>query len=100
MDIEIIIKVIIPIIGAVITYLIVPFIKSKTTIEQQKNIEFWVEIAVNAAEQIFGSGLGEKKKQYVIDFLNSKGINITEKELDILIEAAVFEMNNVYLRVD
>lgn len=80
--------------GTVITYIVVPFLKSKTTKEQRENLEFWVRIAVNAAEQVFkGAGLGEKKKQYVVDFLNSKGIVITEDQLDALIEAAVFELN-------
>jgi len=86
--------IIIALIGAIITYIVVPYIKSKTTAEQYKNIEFWVEFAVKAAEQIFNQpGMGEEKKQYVIDFLTSKGINITIEELNILIEAAVQELN-------
>lgn len=100
MSIDIIVKIIIPILGAVVTYILVPWIKEKTTAEQQKNIKFLVQVAVNAAEQIFEeAGQGDKKKQYVIDFLNSKGINITEKELDILIEAAVFELNKGYEQI-
>lgn len=94
MNIEIIIKIIIPILGAIITYLIVPLIKQKTTKEQRENIYFWVRVAVQAAEMIFNEkGKGKDKKQYVIDFLTSKGINITMQELDVLIEAAVKELN-------
>jgi hypothetical protein len=86
--------IIIALIGAVITYIVTPYIKSKTTAEQYKNIEFWVRFAVKAAEQIFNQpGMGNKKKQYVIDFLTSKGINITLDELNVLIEAAVQELN-------
>lgn len=86
--------IIIALIGAVITYIVVPYIKSKTTAEQYKNIEFWVKFAVKAAEQIFTQpGMGEKKKQYVVDFLTGKGIDITIDELNILIEAAVQELN-------
>lgn len=86
--------IIIALIGAVITYIVVPYIKSKTTAEQYKNIEFWVKFAVKAAEQIFNQpGMGQKKKEYVIKFLNDKGIEITRKELDVLIEAAVQELN-------
>ena len=80
--------------GAVITYIVAPYIKSKTTTEQYKNIKDWVGFAVKAAEQIFSKpGTGDKKKQYVIDFLMSKGIKMTTEELDILIEAAVQELN-------
>jgi len=94
MNIEIIIKIIIPILGAIITYLIVPLVKQKTTKEQRENIYFWVKVAVAAAEQIYKEkGQGKLKKEYVVDFLVSKGINITIQELDVLIEAAVKELN-------
>lgn len=56
--------------ATVITCVLVPYIKSKTTSEQQKEINAWVKIAVSAAEQIFnGSGRGEEKKAYVIAWL-------------------------------
>ncbi len=38
-------------------------------------------------------GQGKLKKEYVIDFLTSKGIRLTIQELDTLIEAAVLELN-------
>lgn len=100
-NIDIMVKVIIPILGAIITYLIVPFIRQKTTKEQRENIYFWVRVAVQAAEMIFNEkGKGKDKKQYVIDFLTSKGINITMQELDVLIEAAVKELNIIQDKVD
>lgn len=94
MNIEIIIKVVIPILGAIITYILVPFLKSKTTEKQRDNIYFWVTVAVGAAEMIYQeNGQGKLKKEYVIDFLMSKGIKITIQELDVLIESAVKELN-------
>ena len=69
-------------------------IKSKTTAEQQKEINAWVKIAVSAAEQIYtGSGRGEEKKEYVINWLREHGITVDEAKLDALIEAAVYELN-------
>lgn len=86
--------IIISLVGAVITYIIIPFIKTKITAEQQKNIQFWISVAVSAAEQIYNaSGMGKEKKQYVIDFLNNKGIELTPEQLDVLIEAAVYQIN-------
>lgn len=86
--------VIIALIGAVITYIVIPYIKSKTTSEQYKAIEFWVRVAVQAAEQLFSQpGMGEKKKEYVINFLSDKGIKVTMEQLNALIEAAVHELN-------
>ena len=94
MNIDIIVKVLIPILGAIITYLIVPFIRQKTTKEQRENIYFWIKVAVAAAEQIYKEkGQGKLKKEYVVDFLIAKGVNITIEELDVLIEAAVKELN-------
>lgn len=58
-------------------------------------LEKWVKIAVQAAEMIYkGSGLGEQKKQDVINFITSK-FKVSKEELDRLIEAAVFEMNRL-----
>lgn len=86
--------IIIALIGAIITYIVVPYIRSKTTGEQFRNIEYWVKVAVSAAEQIFNQpGQGEKKKEYVLNFLQDLGIKITIEQLEILIEAAVHEIN-------
>ena len=93
-NIDIMVKVIIPILGAIITYLIVPFIRQKTTKEQREDIYFWVRVAVQAAEQMADAGLiNIPKKEYVINFLTKQGINITIQDLDAMIEAAVYELN-------
>ena len=95
MNIDIVVKVLIPLLGAILTYLIVPLILQKTTKQQRENIYFWVTVAVQAAEQIYKEkGQGKLKKEYVITFLQSKGINLTIQELDVLIEAAVLELNH------
>jgi hypothetical protein len=86
--------------ATVITCVLVPYIKSKTTSEQQKEINAWVKIAVSAAEQIFnGSGRGEEKKAYVIQWLREHGITVDEAKLDALIESAVYELNQGVLPV-
>lgn len=59
----------------------------------------WVDIAVDAAEQtIKASGAGAEKKAIVTEFLKeiltAKNISISDDQLDKLIEAAVFAMNN------
>ena len=87
-------KCIIILLGTVITYVVIPYIKAKTTEEQRNNIYFWVQVAVNAAEQIYvEKGMGMIKKKYVVEYLRNKGINISEEDLNILIEAAVKELN-------
>lgn len=90
--------IVIALIGAIVTYIITPYIKQKTSKEQREIILFWVRFAVNGAEQMDQAGIIDTpKKQFVIkyvkDILNKKGITITEEQLDILIEAAVYEIN-------
>ena len=87
--------------AALITAFVIPYIKSKTTAEQQKEINAWVKIAVAAAEQTYvGSGRGEEKKAYVIDWLRSHGITVDEEKLDALIEAAVYELNQGVIPIE
>ena len=78
---------------AIVTCVLIPYIKSKTTTEQQKEINAWVKIAVSAAEQIYtGSGRGEEKKAYVLQWLRSHGVTVDDEKLDAMIEAAVYEL--------
>ena len=47
-----------------------------------------------AAEQIFaGSGRGEEKKEYVVQWLKDRGITVDAEKIDAMIEAAVYELN-------
>ena len=92
--VTLIITVVIPVLGAIVTYLIVPFLKEKTTKEQRDTIIAWVKIAVGAAEQMEKANLLKlPKKEYVIAFINEKGFNISREDLDAIIEAAVLELN-------
>jgi LL-H family phage holin len=89
-----IILAIIPILGAVITGFVIPFIKEKIGAERLKKYEHWACLAVKAAEMLWTeSGSGADKKQYVVDFLNNmfnkKKVVITEQQIEILIESAV-----------
>ena len=58
-DITPIVEAVVAVVCAVVTCVLIPYIKSKTTTEQQKEINAWVKIAVSAAEQIYtGSDIG------------------------------------------
>ena len=67
-NITTIIQAVFALIAAVITVIVIPYIKSKTTAQQQTDIEGWVRVAVSAAEQLYkGSGRGPEKKAYVLE---------------------------------
>ena len=52
-----------------------------------------MKVAVEAAEMIYvGTGRGEEKKAYVVQYLNSKGYTLDADSINNLIESAVLEL--------
>lgn len=93
-DITTITEAVIALLGVIITAVIVPLIKGKTTAEQQAVMLAWVRVAVMAAEQIYhGVGRGKEKKAYVVAWLKQRNIIIDMNKIDALIESAVHELN-------
>ena len=93
-DITPVINAVIALLAAGVSVFLIPWIKSKTTDAQRKELLEWVKIGVAAAEQLYkGQGRGEEKKQYVIDFLKQKGFKVDEESVINAIEAAVKQLN-------
>jgi uncharacterized membrane protein YraQ (UPF0718 family) len=93
MDLTAILEVIITLVVATITGVLVPYIKSKTTAEQQTVLTALVKAAVTAAEQIYtGSGRGQEKKAYVLAWLADRGITVDADKLDVLVESEVYAL--------
>lgn len=93
-DITPIINAVIALAAAGVTVFLIPWIKSKTTDEQRKELLEWVKIGVAAAEQLYkGQGRGEEKKKYVLEFLASMGFTVDEEAINAAIEAAVNQLN-------
>ena len=93
MDITPIIEAAFMLIAAVITAVIVPYIRSKTTDTQRAELQALVRIAVTAAEQLYvGTGKGKEKKAYVFEWLNERGITVDSEKLDAMIESAVYSL--------
>ena len=92
-DLTPIITTVLTLIFSLITAFLIPYIKTKVSAEQFATIKLWVQVAVQAAEMLYvGSGRGEEKKKYVIEFLNSKGFTLNAEEIEDLIESAVLEL--------
>ena len=91
-----IILALIGLLSLLVTTVLVPLIKARTTVAQLEKIKFWTDIAVTAAEKHFESqpGMGEVKKQEVIDFIQSLNIKLTDEQLSLLIDAVVEELIN------
>ena len=93
-DLTDVVSAIITLIVALLTTFLIPYLRKKLKEEDFNTIKMWVEIAVKAAEMIFvGTNRGAEKKQYVMDFLKTKGFNLDEESVNNLIESAVQELN-------
>lgn len=88
-----IIEIVISLISALITAFVIPLLKQKLSECKQEKLKFWVETAVAAAEQIYGSKTGQQKKNYVVNFLLSKGIVVNVDEVAALIESEVYKLS-------
>lgn len=92
-DITVLIRALITIAMFLITTFLIPWIKTKVSNEKLSNALKWTKVAVEAAEMIYhGVGLGDMKKQYVLEFLESHGYTFDDYELNNLVEAAVLEL--------
>ena len=84
---------VISLITIIITSIVVPWIKSKTTAAQQDTIRTLATVAVYAAQQLFGNGNNDKKKEYALqqvsEGLKKYHINLTSDEISTYIEGAL-----------
>ena len=89
---------IISIAGALITAYVIPWIKTKISVHDMEIITFWVRFAVRCADQLFTPEEWEQKKKYVmsyvIDMAKKLKIDLTEQDLNILIEACVNQIHH------
>ena len=91
----------IKIIGAVITILVslitafvIPWLKSKFNKEQLEKFDYYLNLAVRCANQIYPPEQWIEKKQYVTHYITDKVNNVlkmslTAEDIDVLIEGAV-----------
>jgi F0F1-type ATP synthase membrane subunit a len=94
-----IINAVIALVGALMSVILIPYIKTKISSEKLKRLATVIEYAVKAAEQIYkDAGMGELKKAHVLSYLVEKGYikNIADisTEIDNLIESAVYELQS------
>ena len=92
------ISAVITLVVVVITTFLVPYLKTKIDENNFAEMYSWVQIAVSAAEMIYsGPGRGEEKKEYVLQYFNSKGYKIDMESLNVLIESAVLELQQAVI---
>ena len=86
----------IALLAALITYRVIPWIKSRTTLNQRMELTTAAKIAVFAAEQIYGMNkeANDQKLAYAVAQLEQLGFDLDTIELRNAVEAAVYEFKN------
>lgn len=85
---------IITIVVAVVMYVLIPYISSKLNKTQLEKLDYYLNLAVRCANQIYTPEQWEQKKayvtEYITDVVNSKlKLSLNEKDIDVIIEGAV-----------
>jgi len=93
-DITPILVLVIELLVALVSVFLVRWLNKNVGAEKTQEIMMWIKIAVQAAEQLFGAGRGEEKKEYVLNFLNSKGITYDSEKINAMIESQVYSLLN------
>ena len=100
-DLTPIIEALFGLLATVVSCLLVPYIRSKTSAAQQEELNGWVRLAVAAAEQVYqGQGRGQEKLAYVETWLARRGITVDTDKIKAMIEAAVYELTSDGLLVE
>lgn len=86
----------ITILGAIVTGVLVPWFKSKTTKEQRDDLVFWTKVAVQAFEKWYEKehNAGSLKKADVVEFIIGLGFDMDAAQLSLLVDAVVEEVIN------
>ena len=87
-DLTGLINAVIALLGLLITYRLAPWLKARTTSEQQQILAAGVRTAVYAAEQLYRTGVIDDRLDYALKWLGSHGYSVDRAQ----VEAAVREM--------
>ena len=93
-DVTAIVNALILLLSAIITVILIPYIRAKTTENQRAQIQALISVAVYAAEQRCKEpGSGEQKKRKGLGSLEERGVTYDASAIDTMIEAAVKKLN-------
>ena len=91
--VNVIIKAIVAILSVVITTVVVPYLKDKLGDNKYAELTNYVEWAVRSAEMLYTKEQWAEKKEYVSKYIIAKAkelnIDLTEQDIDVLIEGNV-----------
>jgi hypothetical protein len=93
-----VLQIVVSVAAALITAFLLPWLKAKIGEESWARLVEVVRVAVRAAEKAYEDEENNlvrqtAKYEYVLSFLAEKGIDLSESELDALVNSAVQELD-------
>ena len=77
---------------SVITVVVVPALRERYSNEQLEKAKSWVQIAVYAAEKVYGAGKGDEKLAYAEKILAEHKIKLDTATIKAMVDAEIKKM--------
>lgn len=79
-----------------ITVFLIPWLRERYGTEKLAKAQGWVQVAVLAAEKLYGAGKGDEKLAFVENFLEEHNIILDMDALRALVNAEIKKMENAF----
>lgn len=93
-DLTPIINVLILVVATLVSMYLIPWIKSKKTAEETKDLMAWARIAAKSAQQLYYQLDGEARLTHALLVMREAGYDVDTIEVRNALEAAVLEIHN------
>lgn len=91
-DLTQVILALITLISGILTSFLIPYLKQRMTAAGQERLSALIRVGVYAAQQLFESDEGIRKKAYVVQLLEQQGYAVNAEEIDARIEAELMNL--------
>ena len=92
-DLTNIIEAAVALLAAILSAVLIPWIRSKLTAAQTAELLRWVDIAVAAAQQLYHQADGKRRLDYALELLSHRGYDINDSSVLDAVEAAVLKLH-------
>lgn len=93
---NIVVKAVLTIAIALVTGVVIPWIRNKIGADKFAKLEEYTDLAVRTAEMIFTIEEWKEKKEYVLEYVSGKakeiGLDMSAEDINVLIEGIVNEV--------
>lgn len=83
-----------------ITVFLIPWLRERYGTEKLAKAQGWVQVAVLAAEKLYGAGKGDEKLAYVEKFLEEHNIILDMDALEVLVNAEIKKLETGLLTME